>query len=337
MKAKVGFWKRCVIAALLIALPSAIYLLLAAQASWRPRTLHQFGDSVKPLFFSNDGKTLAVVVGNKVQLWDIERKARLLTIDTGYGDDLHYGPAALSPDSVIIVSAMPPVADASYRVKVFSQRDGKLLHTLPTSYFNIFLSADNRLLRGVFIKERDATIDTWDVKTNTLVHSRQVKAPPGLRFLYGPTDPFHSVTQPPCELTPDGRWLSLHLFQVAWKKAFYYGLRNIPIKAAVNRDKGVWVYDLEQKNKPRFETQKDFDSFQITGGYGPLLISPDKHLLAASDVMTSDKGLWDIRTRKKIRDLKGHRSATTGFVFSPDGSTLASGSEDGDIILWRIR
>ena len=46
--------------------------------------------------------------------------------------------------------------------------------------------------------------------------------------------------------------------------------------------------------------------------------------------------LWDVRTGKEKRALKGHAFEVSHLTFSPDGKTLASSSEVDVIKLWEV-
>ena len=46
--------------------------------------------------------------------------------------------------------------------------------------------------------------------------------------------------------------------------------------------------------------------------------------------------LWDVETGQEIRIFEGHTGWITSASFSPDSTTLASGSADGTIHLWDI-
>jgi len=74
---------------------------------------------------------------------------------------------------------------------------------------------------------------------------------------------------------------------------------------------------------------------------GPFSFSPDSTLLASGGYNDWDNRalLWDTRTGQVIRKLVGHfrGSSVTSIAFSPDGTTLATGSDDGTVKLWRIK
>ncbi len=46
--------------------------------------------------------------------------------------------------------------------------------------------------------------------------------------------------------------------------------------------------------------------------------------------------LWEVATVKLQASLKGYKADIRSVIFSPDGKTLASGSEDGTIKLWDV-
>ncbi|CAD8215568.1 unnamed protein product [Paramecium octaurelia] len=47
--------------------------------------------------------------------------------------------------------------------------------------------------------------------------------------------------------------------------------------------------------------------------------------------------LWDVKTGQQQAKLDGHQQAVYSICYSPDGNTLASGSDDHSIRLWNLK
>ncbi|MES2264626.1 MAG: WD40 repeat domain-containing protein, partial [Pseudomonadota bacterium] len=91
------------------------------------------------------------------------------------------------------------------------------------------------------------------------------------------------------------------------------------------------------------------DGAHSAGESGLRLMSPQAHSLGVSAIAIDGRAelvatggsdqrilLWHLPSARQWRSLAGHGAAITNLAFSPDGSLLASGDEQGGVRVWRI-
>jgi eukaryotic-like serine/threonine-protein kinase len=64
------------------------------------------------------------------------------------------------------------------------------------------------------------------------------------------------------------------------------------------------------------------------------IFSPDSRLLATCG--EEDPKIWDVESGRQLLTLRGHMATVNGIVFSPDGGTVASCSDDSTLRLWDV-
>jgi WD40 repeat protein len=123
---------------------------------------------------------------------------------------------------------------------------------------------------------------------------------------------------------------------------------NADTLIVANRGQGTIEYwdtaTLQQTVSIPVETNGDGSRYRVIGfplvasnhGPGfPLALSSDGQTLAAMG-SNQTPWLWDFRSRRKIRELRGTRERLFSLSFSPDGRTLAAGGFDGGLKLYNL-
>jgi M6 family metalloprotease-like protein len=74
-----------------------------------------------------------------------------------------------------------------------------------------------------------------------------------------------------------------------------------------------------------------------TGDQGPIrvAVSPSGQL-ALSGGTDGTVRVWDLKTGKELKNLKGHTGQTLAVAFHPDGRHALSGGDDGQLLLWDL-
>lgn len=92
----------------------------------------------------------------------------------------------------------------------------------------------------------------------------------------------------------------------------------------------LWNLDLESDRKHYIIPAKSV-GFDRT-----LTFSPDDKVLVESvlDIWDPQIRLWHVETGLNLGNISGHTERVKSLVFSHDGKTLASGSNDGTVLLW---
>ncbi|MFC4533941.1 caspase, EACC1-associated type [Sphaerisporangium dianthi] len=103
------------------------------------------------------------------------------------------------------------------------------------------------------------------------------------------------------------------------------------------------LFDVSRPRAPRRLAKIDYGAW----GMGALAFSPDGRVLATGDGNIDGFAggvdtvqLWDISTParpRRLRTLNGHTNRVNGLVFSPDGATLLSASQDSTLGVWDVR
>ena len=83
------------------------------------------------------------------------------------------------------------------------------------------------------------------------------------------------------------------------------------------------------------ETGEQKQVIQVATSYKRIVFSPDGNLLA-SRANNGEIHLYDVKTGKLFRVLKGHNGSLHKIVFSPDLRTLTSAGTDGTIRIWDV-
>lgn len=259
--------------------------------------------------YSKDGKYLASAdIGGAIKLWEISSGKELRSF---HGVDADF--LAFSPDGSLIA------ASDEYALKIWEAATGKERYSFEGG--SILFTPDGRLLASV---GQDKTARVWEVASG--------------KKLFSFSGEFIA-------LSPDGKTL-----------------------ASINRDKLVQLWEMKSGKELRsfsitaksipYQLEYTPDGKNLIAVIGDILylidassgkevrsfkgyvgkLDPKGRYWASTPSFSNNLSLWDLSTGKEAAALPGHNQDIKNLVFSPDGTYLASASEDsqGLIKLWEV-
>ncbi|MYF97559.1 WD40 repeat domain-containing protein [Candidatus Poribacteria bacterium] len=304
-------------------------------------------ESIEAVAFNTTDTMISSVAANgTVQIWDIQTGKKLPSPSVPHYDS--NSALVLSQDATLLaingqdnnvrsrVSGLTMQTRSHRETRLLSLPTGDELKSFPHPSEYLALSPDNNILAAV--NPREQVVQLWDINTGDKLfsfgielslHEKIIFSHDGQYLaIYGYNDQtqlWHVPTQEKIDI-PNVKEISVIAFSPD-NKTMAVEHPNVD---------GLRVIGLWKITQTGIEKHKEIIPEFRNGYTAKLLFSPDSKTL----IQLHKSGwrsyiiLWDIDTGVELDIVSGHIKNIQSIVFSHDGKTLASGSEDGTILLW---
>ncbi len=308
----------------------------------------EYTEWVNALTFTEDGTTLASADFNStVKVWNLSTMQTVDTFTIGQGsatESITFSPdvkhvVSLNRDSLMV--AFNPynfedirVSQGRSWIQLWELATNEEIHG-PWRDMNVNNSQEMAALspHGILAVSSGEEIRAWHINTglelfrfNTekwIPRGRMVFSSDGTKLAL--ISPFSTAKV--WDVTTQQEIMSSNIM-LTRKLAF--SPDNATLALGGTEDIYLWKLDTPAKDEPKV-IPSNLHLF-----WEALTFSPDGSILIASGKADRDIliKLWDVETGNQVVTLTGHTETVTTLVFSHDGKTLASGSEDGTVLLW---